>query len=110
MAPLALPPPPRASHIPNPGSEVDPESVFWRCRDGPLASALARPQEQDGAGGGARGQATQAAADGDEDGGDGAASTLAAFAAASRDSRQVIASSITSLRPRVLLPEVIARW
>jgi hypothetical protein len=101
MAPLALPPP----HLSNlSDQEVDPESVFWRCRDGPLASALARPQEQQG------GQANkQAAADGDGDNGDGAASTLAAFAAASRDSREVIASSISSLRPSVLLPEAIAR-
>jgi hypothetical protein len=104
MAPLALPPPPPSRHIPDP--EVDPESVFWRCRDGPLASALARPHEQGAGGAGGGKQAEQA---GGDDHGDGAASTLAAFAAASRDSREVIASSISSLRPSVLLPEAIAR-
>lgn len=75
------------------------ESVFWRCRDGPLVAALSGSS-----GGGSSEQANE-----EEQGQartDGAA--LAAFAAASRDS-WLVARTVTTLRPSFLLPDAIMR-
>jgi hypothetical protein len=89
-----------------------PESVLWRCRDGPLAAALASGAHTTGtdqANDEQQRPPSQAKSLDDDGPPLASSSTLAAFASTSRDARVVLASSITALRPSVLLPEAIAR-
>jgi hypothetical protein len=100
-----MPPPPPAACDHQDGAE----SLLWRCRDGPLASALAaaggnEDHEERAAADQQQQQSSRKQAQEQEDNRD-----AAAFASASRDARVVLASSITSLRPTALLPESIAR-